>query len=474
VDKARNRRTPKTIAEYRYNGLGFRTGTHTDTNADGLTDVSDPWYHLTYNERWQHVATFRDTDADPKERYIHNAAGLAGRASSSYIDSVILRDRDIAGWTAAASETLDERTYLLQNWRADVVAAATLSGDPIEYTRYSPYGTPSCYVVADVNRDGVVDASDDTDWNTGTPQNAAKITGDLNRDGVSNSTDASFYTSNKASGRVGGYLKQSSIGLTRGYAGYVWDPYTKMNHVRHRVYSAEFGRWTRRDPLGYVDGVGLYEYVSSEAISERDYLGLFCSMTVGCGGGHQNGTPPDDRPRTPRNPRPRPRWVEGCAANASSRQDCQMCCHYNSDGQNSPDSNACAANCDRLPDESTPQTQPNMSQCLNKSQSNSDITTCSTAYQECECLYGVNIRCMCQCMDTTSQWSNFVRACLQCMHRIPGVNWVEAHRQCKTAADTHFGLLGNEQSLIGCIIWCRAMQAVNCKGLPCEVTIASF
>jgi hypothetical protein len=104
--------TPKTIAEYRYNGLGFRTGTKTDTNADGLTDVSDPWYHLTYNERWQHVASFRDTDADPKERYVHNAAGLAGRAGSSYIDSVVLRDRDLAAWTAAASETLDERTYL--------------------------------------------------------------------------------------------------------------------------------------------------------------------------------------------------------------------------------------------------------------------------------------------------------------------------------------------------------------------------
>jgi hypothetical protein len=100
------------------------------------------------------VATYRDADADPKERYIHNAAGLAGRAGSSYIDSVVLRDRDLAGWTAAASETLDERTYLLQNWRADVVVAATLAGDPIEYTRYSPYGTPSCYVVADVNRDG--------------------------------------------------------------------------------------------------------------------------------------------------------------------------------------------------------------------------------------------------------------------------------------------------------------------------------
>jgi RHS repeat-associated protein len=210
---------------------------------------------------------------------VHNAAGLAGRAGSSYIDSVVLRDRDLAGWTAAASETLDERTYLLQNWRADVVVAATLAGDPIEYTRYSPYGTPSTYVVADVNRDGVVDGNDDTDWNAGNPSglptSKAKITGDLNRDGAANGTDTSFYTSNKASDRVGGYLKQSSIGLTRGYAGYVWDPYVKMNHVRHRVYSPEFGRWTRRDPLGYVDGMGLYEYVKGNSVSHADYLGLF-------------------------------------------------------------------------------------------------------------------------------------------------------------------------------------------------------
>lgn len=40
------------------------------------------------------------------------------------------------------------------------------------------------------------------------------------------------------------------------------------------VYLPEIGRWTRRDPLGYVDGMGLYEYCSSHVIDARDGLGL--------------------------------------------------------------------------------------------------------------------------------------------------------------------------------------------------------
>ncbi|MCC6952391.1 MAG: hypothetical protein IT433_13220 [Phycisphaerales bacterium] len=44
------------------------------------------------------VATFRDTDSTPKEAFVWHAAGLfrgAGFQPASYIDSIILRDRDI-------------------------------------------------------------------------------------------------------------------------------------------------------------------------------------------------------------------------------------------------------------------------------------------------------------------------------------------------------------------------------------------
>jgi len=87
----------------------------------------------------------------------------------------------------------------------------------------------------------------------------------------------------------------SGLGGNRfGYAGYELDPALHgpetvtvggvpvtvltqtMYHVRHRVYDAENGRWTRRDPLGYVDGMGLYEYCGSGPKESLDSHGLAC------------------------------------------------------------------------------------------------------------------------------------------------------------------------------------------------------
>ncbi len=53
---------------------------------------------------------FRASDADPKEVFVPHGAGLGGYAGSSYIDGVILRDRDAnSGWTSAADSTREER-----------------------------------------------------------------------------------------------------------------------------------------------------------------------------------------------------------------------------------------------------------------------------------------------------------------------------------------------------------------------------
>jgi RHS repeat-associated protein len=66
-----------------------------------------------------------------------------------------------------------------------------------------------------------------------------------------------------------------------GYAGYEWDGTVCANreytgaaggvyHVRNRVYDPEMGRWTRRDPAGYVDGSSLYAYVACRALNAVD------------------------------------------------------------------------------------------------------------------------------------------------------------------------------------------------------------
>ncbi len=58
------------------------------------------------------------------------------------------------------------------------------------------------------------------------------------------------------------------------YCGYRWDHKSGLYHVRFRMYHPTLGRWLQRDPLGYVDGMSLYEYARSVPVAYIDALGL--------------------------------------------------------------------------------------------------------------------------------------------------------------------------------------------------------
>ena len=55
----------------------------------------------------------------------------------------------------------------------------------------------------------------------------------------------------------------------------------KINYYRARYYDPNTGRFLSRDPLGYIDGMNLYEYVRSNPIKFLDYSGLACSYAIG-------------------------------------------------------------------------------------------------------------------------------------------------------------------------------------------------
>jgi len=67
---------------------------------------------------------------------------------------------------------------------------------------------------------------------------------------------------------------QSDFGWETLFAGYRYDADTGLYHVRNRYYHAQLGRWLTRDPLGYVDGMSLYEYVRSSPVDLLDPFGL--------------------------------------------------------------------------------------------------------------------------------------------------------------------------------------------------------
>ena len=65
---------------------------------------------------------------------VNSGRGPSRQGGSSYINSVILLDKDDnAGWTSAADGTLEQRYYYCQNWRGDVVEILNDSDNQIEH-----------------------------------------------------------------------------------------------------------------------------------------------------------------------------------------------------------------------------------------------------------------------------------------------------------------------------------------------------
>ncbi len=151
------------IEESRYNGLGHRIGYHSDQDLDAGTDSSDPWIYNVYDDSWRTVAVFKSGDAatKPHERYVYHNAGMDGRGKSSYIDDVILRERDDdVLLTGSASTSLADRMFYLQNWRHDVSVLVRSDGTIIERPRYTSYGVARTATIADFDHDGVVSDPD--------------------------------------------------------------------------------------------------------------------------------------------------------------------------------------------------------------------------------------------------------------------------------------------------------------------------
>lgn len=282
------------------------------------------------------IASPRRAGARQVEVFIHHAAGVGGFGGSSYIDSLVCRERDASeAWTSAA-DPLDERRYVGQNWRADVSVVWNTAGSVIEWMRYTPYGEAVTHpwINADFDRSGgTPDGSDEsaflTAWNLG------DASADMNRSGGTpdNADVTAFYDAwNNADAPIDGVGGYS--GIRAGYAGYQWDPSGNIYHVRHRVYRTDLGRWTRRDPLGYVDGMGLYEYVRGMSVVGVDPMGL--ALVDGCcSGGPNHSAGPINLIRMWPNPRERLESCFECAvalAQVAAQTDfttlrCNNCCN---------------------------------------------------------------------------------------------------------------------------------------------------
>jgi RHS repeat-associated protein len=255
---------------YVYNGLNWRIMKQADTDGTGgpdqqrLMHYSDRW-QLLEEDVWDAWTEQTPGDIDRHVQYVWGYSG--GR----YIDDIILRreDRDADG--DYELETDDIARYYLTDAQFTPVAIIDDGADVIERTSYMPYGHARHHRMADLNGDGKTNTADQLlllgNWgNFGV--------GDLDRSGAVGSGDLTALLGDWSDTALpAGQISYDSEDNQIGYCGYVFDRETQDYTVRNRHYSPDLGRWLERDPAGYVDGMGLYIYVTSNPLGANDPMG---------------------------------------------------------------------------------------------------------------------------------------------------------------------------------------------------------
>ncbi|WP_428940596.1 RHS repeat domain-containing protein [Fontivita pretiosa] len=162
-----------------------------------------------YYNRWQVIEERVDQrQTNPQERqYVWG---------TQYVDELILRDRDANG-APNGDGTLEQRHYGLQDVDYSVTCIVDSSGDAAERYVYTPYGSREI-------------------------------------------RSADFSSS----------LSASAVGWDVGHQGLMHDANTSLVYNRARMLHPGLGRFMQRDPVPYLDGTNLYEYVASSPLQYRD------------------------------------------------------------------------------------------------------------------------------------------------------------------------------------------------------------
>jgi len=254
------------VGYYGYDGLGCRIKHIFDTDGDGVAETNgdDIVYHEYYTANWERIEVRPDDLTTGASVFLYGLRNM---------DDIVLRLRD-----ANQNGGLEERTYYLHDANGNVVMTIDDAAHGVERVFYRAYGEPECFPFGDLNGDYTTNASDLTIFDnikTGGTYEKYNLLADVNLDGVVDATDRSYLLSNR-NGWTGGADVQSVDEVVNdiGYAGYLFNDESQNYHVRNREYSPKLGRWLQRDPLEYPDGMNLYQYVSGTPQRFRDPFGL--------------------------------------------------------------------------------------------------------------------------------------------------------------------------------------------------------
>ncbi len=271
--------TPQRLVEQEHNALNHRTvkRVYELSKGDCVTAPSlTNEHHYYYDGAWRLLEEHVDPDPTVANDHTINQYFWGAR----YIDDAVMRRQLDATGTLISGTT----HYYITDRQFSVVAlmSESTSGNAnlLERVSYTAYGEPRQSPLGDVDGDGEANGTASGDlshvlahWGD-IDTVGYRASADVDRDGTVGSGDMAIVIAANGTASAAGEL--SLKGNIVGYAGYLYDAelaparYT----VRHRTYVPGLGRWAERDPLTYVDGYNLLQYVSSNPAKFIDPFGL--------------------------------------------------------------------------------------------------------------------------------------------------------------------------------------------------------
>jgi len=276
--------TDTAVAAYAYDALGRRIEFRNHYDGSGIYGSGPTEVVTRYVYDGQNVIEEYNTNGDRQRYYVHGTGYIDERA--------VMHDDDEPGGGSDAADY-----YFLLKDLYTVVGLAQANGHELERYVYDAYGkaTVVSVLAADVNFDGSVDSLDQgairspSRWlQSGCD---AGTVYDINMDGTIDSLDlgvirnpANWYHSNTE-------LPASALGNPYFFTGRRRDAYLdaptgttgvkQIQYSRARYYDLDNGRWLQRDPIGYKDGMNLYEYGESHPTLVTDPTGSYIVVTPG-------------------------------------------------------------------------------------------------------------------------------------------------------------------------------------------------
>lgn len=272
-----------TVGEYQYYGTHWRSIKRADTDNDVTLDEQREQY---YSAGWQLV------EERVYDSWSSGSPGSVDRTfqylwGGRYIDDIVWHREDVNN-DGDFTDAGDRRWWHCTDAQFSTVALVDDAAVLAERVRYDAYGRAAHFHPYDNDGDRDFDATDRTALSNLIASGSVPITSgsydvamDLDRDGDVDSTDLSIMGTGYTAALGLGALSSGTVGNTIGWDGYVFSAEVPgasgggMYHVRFRWYEAGLGRWVERDPAGYVDGMGLYEYVGGAPMFRLDSMGLF-------------------------------------------------------------------------------------------------------------------------------------------------------------------------------------------------------